>query len=56
MPRRRAWNRSPPHTAGLPINAWTIDDRPELERLAGLGIDMFCNDPAHAIEILSTAT
>lgn len=45
----RAW-----HTAGLPINAWTVDDRAELERLAGLGVDgVFANDPAHAIAVLS---
>jgi glycerophosphoryl diester phosphodiesterase len=50
--RVKAW-----HTAGLPINAWTIDDRAELERLAGLGVDgVFCNDPAHAIAVLSAAT
>lgn len=45
----RAW-----HTAGLPVNAWTIDDRDELERLARLGVDgVFCNDPGHAIAVLS---
>jgi len=50
--RVKAW-----HTAGLPINAWTVDDRAELERLAGLGIDgVFSNDPAHAIAVLSAAT
>jgi glycerophosphoryl diester phosphodiesterase len=50
--RVKAW-----HNAGLPINAWTIDDRAELERLAGLGIDgVFSNDPAHALEVLSAAT
>jgi glycerophosphoryl diester phosphodiesterase len=47
--RVKAW-----HTAGLPINAWTVDDKAELERLAGLGIDgVFSNDPAHAIAVLS---
>jgi glycerophosphoryl diester phosphodiesterase len=47
----KAW-----HTAGLPINAWTIDDRDELERVARLGVDgVFCNDPAHAIAVLSAA-
>lgn len=47
--RVRAW-----HTAGLPINAWTVDDRDELIRLAGLGVDgVFANDPAHAIAVLS---
>ncbi|MDB4958046.1 MAG: glycerophosphoryl diester phosphodiesterase [Myxococcales bacterium] len=45
----RAW-----HTAGLPINVWTVDDAPELERLGRLGVDgVFCNDPAHAIKVLS---
>jgi len=45
----KAW-----HTAGLPINTWTIDDRDELERVARLGVDgVFCNDPAHAIAVLS---
>jgi glycerophosphoryl diester phosphodiesterase len=47
--RVKAW-----HTAGLPINAWTVDDRAELERLARLGIDgVFVDDPAHAIAVLS---
>jgi glycerophosphoryl diester phosphodiesterase len=47
--RVKAW-----HTAGLPINAWTIDDRDELERLGRLGVDgVFANDPAHAIAVLS---
>lgn len=47
--RVRAW-----HTAGLPVNAWTVDDRDELTRLAGLGVDgVFANDPAHAIAVLS---
>jgi glycerophosphoryl diester phosphodiesterase len=45
----KAW-----HTTGLPINAWTVDDRSGLQRLARLGIDgVFTNDPAHAIEVLS---
>ena len=48
----KAW-----HTAGLPINAWTVDDRDELARLARLGVDgVFSNDPAHAIEVLSATT
>jgi glycerophosphoryl diester phosphodiesterase len=47
----KAW-----HTAGLPVNVWTVDDRGELERLARLGVDgVFANDPAHAIEVLSAA-
>src|SRR5262249_48298394 len=45
----KAWR-----TQGLPINAWTVDDRHEIERLARLGVDgMFCNDPAHALAVLS---
>lgn len=41
------------HAAGLPINAWTVDDDAELRRLAELGIDgVFANDPRHAIAIL----
>lgn len=44
----KAW-----HTAGLPLNVWTVDDAPELQRLALLGVDgVFCNDPAHAIAVL----
>ena len=47
--RVKAW-----HTAGLPINAWTVDDREELERLARLGVDgVFANDPGHALAVLS---
>lgn len=41
------------HTAGLPVNAWTVDDAAELRRLAALGIDgVFCNDVAHAVTVL----
>ena len=48
----RAW-----HTAGLPINAWTIDEAPELQRLAKLGVDgVFCNDPAHALEVFTAGS
>ncbi len=37
------------HTAGRPINVWTVDDPAELTRLAHLGVDgVFANDPAHA--------
>jgi glycerophosphoryl diester phosphodiesterase len=47
--RVRAW-----HTAGLPINAWTVDDEAELARLARLGIDgVFSNDVAHAVAVLA---
>ena len=43
----KAW-----HTAGMPINVWTVDDAPELKRLAALGVDgVFCNDPAHALKV-----
>ena len=41
------------HTAGLPINVWTVDDEAELLRLAALGVDgVFANDPAHALAVL----
>ncbi len=41
------------HTAGLPVNAWTVDDPAELKRLAALGIDgVFSNDPGHALRVL----
>jgi glycerophosphoryl diester phosphodiesterase len=41
------------HRAGMPINAFTVDDTTELRRLAALGIDgVFSNDPAHAIRVL----
>jgi glycerophosphoryl diester phosphodiesterase len=47
--RVKAW-----HTAGLPINAWTVDDPAELRRLAALGVDgVFANDPAAAIAVLA---
>jgi glycerophosphoryl diester phosphodiesterase len=46
--RVKAW-----HTAGMPLNVWTVDDEPELKRLALLGVDgVFCNDPAHALQVL----
>lgn len=42
------------HTTGLPVNAWTVDDAAELERLARLGVDgVFANDPAHALAVFS---
>lgn len=42
------------HTAGLPINAWTVDDEAELLRLARLGVDgVFCNDVAHAVKVFA---
>ena len=44
----RAW-----HTAGLPINAWTVNDDAELRRLSELGVDgVFCDDPGHAVAVL----
>jgi glycerophosphoryl diester phosphodiesterase len=42
------------HTAGMPVNAWTVDDPAELARLAGIGVDgVFANDPAHALAVLA---
>jgi glycerophosphoryl diester phosphodiesterase len=47
--RVRAW-----HTAGLPINTWTVDDPAELRRLVALGVDgVFANDPAAALVVVS---
>ena len=41
------------HTAGLPVNAWTVDDAKELRRLSDIGIDgVFANDVAHAVSVL----
>lgn len=48
--RVRGW-----HTAGLPVNAWTVDDAAELARLARIGIDgVFSNDVAHAVSVLTS--
>ncbi len=45
----KAW-----HTAGMPVNTWTVDDDSELLRLARLGVDgVFANDPAHALKVLT---
>jgi glycerophosphoryl diester phosphodiesterase len=45
----KAWK-----TAGMPINAWTVDDPGELRRLSALGIDgVFANDPAAALAVLA---
>ncbi|MFT3699363.1 MAG: glycerophosphodiester phosphodiesterase family protein [Kofleriaceae bacterium] len=42
------------HRAGLPVNAWTVDDADELRRLDKLEIDgVFCNDPAHALSVFA---
>jgi len=42
------------HTAGMPVNTWTVDDPLELKRLAGIGVDgVFANDPARALAVLS---
>jgi glycerophosphoryl diester phosphodiesterase len=42
------------HTAGVPINAWTVDDAAELRRLAALGVDgVFTNDVAHAVAVFA---
>lgn len=42
------------HTAGLPINAFTVDDPAELRRLDRLGLDgVFSNDPAHTLRVFA---
>jgi len=42
------------HTAGMPVNTWTVDDPIELQRLASMGVDgVFANDPARALAVLS---
>ncbi|MGE0872889.1 MAG: glycerophosphodiester phosphodiesterase [Kofleriaceae bacterium] len=47
----RSW-----HDRGVPVNAWTVDDPDELLRLSALGVDgVFCNDPGHAVKVLSRA-
>lgn len=44
------------HTAGLPVNTWTVDDADELRRVARLGVDgVFVNDVAHALAVLADA-
>lgn len=44
----KAW-----HTSGRPVNAWTVDDPLELQRLNELGVDgVFTNDPARALKVL----
>jgi glycerophosphoryl diester phosphodiesterase len=44
----KAW-----HTAGLPVNTWTVDDAAELRRLANIGVDgVFTNDVANAVDVL----
>lgn len=46
----KAW-----HTAGMPVNTWTVDDDAELVRLARCGVDgIFANDPARARKVLET--
>ncbi|MDQ3368537.1 MAG: glycerophosphodiester phosphodiesterase [Myxococcota bacterium] len=45
----KAW-----HTAGVPVNTWTVDDATELRRLAALGVDgVFTNDVAHAVAVFA---
>jgi glycerophosphoryl diester phosphodiesterase len=48
----KAW-----HTAGLPINTWTLDDPAELRRVAALGVDgVFANDPGAALAVLAATS
>ena len=45
----KAW-----HTQGRAVNVWTVDEAPELERLARLGVDgVFANDPGHALRVFT---
>ena len=47
----KAW-----HTAGMPVNTWTVDDARELRRLNEIGIDgVFANDPAHALAVFTSS-
>ncbi len=46
--RVRAWR-----ARGLAVNVWTVDDAPELERLARLGVSaVITNRPAAALDVL----
>jgi glycerophosphoryl diester phosphodiesterase len=41
------------HRRGLPVHAWTINDRAEMERLLDLGVDGIMTDDAPGLrEIL----
>ncbi len=45
----RTWHRQ-----GMPVNAWTVGDAGELQRLSALGVDgVFVNDPAWALSVLA---
>ncbi len=47
----KAW-----HTAGRPVNTWTVDDADELRRLVSIGVDgVFANDPGHALAVIEEA-
>lgn len=42
------------HTAGMPVNTWTVDDPLVLRKLASMGVDgVFANDPARALAVLT---
>lgn len=44
------------HTAGMPVNTWTVDDPAELRRLNAIGVDgVFANDPAHALAVFTSS-
>lgn len=42
------------HAAGAAVHVWTIDDRPEIERLVGLGVDGIMSDlPSVLVPVLA---
>ncbi len=42
------------HGAGLSVAAWTVNDRPQLDRLAAIGVDtVITDDVVLAVSVLS---
>ena len=43
------------HELGAPVLAWTVDERPDLERVLAAGVDgIVTNDPATLLATLAT--